>query len=94
MIIALLAAAATPVPKVEHRVKVDDRTYRVTVTGPNVEVAEKSMVVKRTVETRDRMRRAVTAATGCSIVDELPMLVAKLEGRLSCPPSAPQASAD
>ena len=60
---------APPVHRANYKVKVDGKTYRVTVRGRTVEVANKAIVTTRSPEGMTRMREAVSVATGCKMVD-------------------------
>ena len=81
MVSATFLVAATRETK---RVEVDGRTYRVTVQGQGVIVANKGAVVTYDLDERDRQRKAVEAATGCRVSDEMPSADARLRGRLDC----------
>lgn len=65
-------------------VTVDGARYRVRVLDGKFEVNKKSMVVRDTIEERDRQRQAVRLATGCEPTDEFAR-TAKLRGKLNCP---------
>ena len=83
--VAFAAAPVLGLPKRETRkVVVDGGTYRVSWRAGQVEVAKKSLVVISSLGLRDAMRKAVVAATGCELSDEL-VLGNILEGRLKCP---------
>lgn len=77
-------AAAAPTERYEKKVEVAGATYRVNVRDGIVTVAKKTTFVRFDIRERDRMREAVKVATGCAVVDEIP-LVGKLRGKLSCP---------
>ena len=64
--VALIAAP----PKVDHFVKVEGRTYRVRVKGNEIRVFDKGIAWKKSLEQRERMRRAVNLATGCHLTDD------------------------
>jgi len=89
-----LLLVAQPLAAADHpkgrtiKAKVDGSTYRVTVHGQDVEVANKAMLVVRTLETRDQMRRAVKSATGCEVVDDM-WAGNVLLGKLACPTPLP-----
>lgn len=63
---------------------VDGARYRVNVRGGEVRVFKKAVLVRYTLEERDRMRRAVKLATGCDAVDEMPNDAGHLHAKLSC----------
>lgn len=84
--IALILALAAGEPKVNHKVEINGKTYRVEVKGSTVQVFDKSFHTKRNPEAGARLRAAVKAATGCTIEDAYWEEV-HLAGRLSCPPS-------
>jgi hypothetical protein len=87
LMIALAAGlflAQEPTEPTTKKVVIDGKNYRVKVRGQEVEVASKGLVAFKSLDGRDRMRRAVTAATGCKIVDELPISSSILQGRLLC----------
>ncbi|MDF1506309.1 hypothetical protein [Roseisolibacter sp. H3M3-2] len=87
--LAFLAALAAPeqvvpVTKTDHKVKVEGRTFRVTVwPDGKVEVAHKAFVTALTLEVRDQMRVAVKEATGCTLVDEF-IVAPIVQGKLRC----------
>lgn len=71
--------------RVDLHADVDGASYRVTVVNDDkVLVARKALFVAYDLYERDRQRKAVTIATGCEIVDELPSNDARLRGRLDC----------
>lgn len=70
--------------KVEHKVQIDGKTYRVKVVGRSFGVFDKSLVSMRTPERGDAMRRAVRQATGCEPKDEY-WEQAHMKGLLTCP---------
>lgn len=76
----LLALAALTMNRV---VQVDGNSYRVEVRGEEVRVFQKAAFTKRSLERRDKMRRAVVIATGCRIVDDY-WLDTRIEGALVC----------
>ncbi len=82
---AYLAAgpAAAVEDSFERKVEVDGSTYRVNVKRNVVTVAKKSLVVRYSIDERDKMRLAVKQATGCNVVDEIAN-GAKLKGKLLC----------
>lgn len=82
IVIAMILAAGSS-DKVEHKVEVDGKTYRVKVTGRSFAAFDKSLVTMRTPERGDRMRRAVRAATGCEPKDEY-WEAAHMVGLLDC----------
>jgi hypothetical protein len=85
MTVALVASTgATRESKVNHFVTIEGVRYRVAVRGAEVLVVSKGALVRSDVATRDRMREAVRAATGCVIADELPFLDGRLRGKLIC----------
>lgn len=80
----LLATAALAAEKVERKVTVDGSRYRVSWRGDEVEVASKGLIAVRSLRSRDRMRAAVLSATGCKLVDEMPVNAAVIQGKLDC----------
>lgn len=48
-----------------HRVEIDGQAYRVNVKGQTVSSYKKSVVVMRTPERGEALRKAVVLATGC-----------------------------
>lgn len=64
------AAHAERPKQVKHRVEVEGKTYRVTVTGTYVAVAAKRAFVVRTPQEVHRMYEAIRTATGCNIDEE------------------------
>lgn len=80
-------AAASP-QKVTKKVVINGKTFRVTVIGDAVMVANKAMFVAFDIQERDDQRAAVKEVTGCEVVDELPSNDAKLRGKLKCPTDA------
>lgn len=83
MALLIALALATASDTVNHKVKIDGKTYRVEVKGRTVEVYDKSIITGRSPERGDRLRRAVKEATGCTIKDEY-WAAAHLTGLLSC----------
>lgn len=81
MFALLLALSASP--ETNQVVDVDGRSYRVEVNGETVRVFQKAVFTKVSLDARSRMRRAVTQATGCRIVDDY-WKETKLEGFLDC----------
>lgn len=85
VLLALVAAWAGPIATETTKVRIDGQTYRVTVNGDRVEVANKSIIVAREpLLERDARRRAVKEVTGCVLRDELRQ-GGVLLGRLDCP---------
>ena len=84
LIAGVLGIGQVPAQATTKKVVVDGASYRVRVRGQEVEVAAKSLFAIKSLENRDRMRRAVTLATGCQIGDELRVSAAILQGRLVC----------
>lgn len=79
-----LANSSTSAPqRTTIKVRIADGTYRVTVKGKEVEVANKSAFTHRGIESREVLRDAVTKATNCRILDDY-WEGAKLVGRLEC----------
>jgi hypothetical protein len=76
-------AIASDPDKKTSIVKIDKSSFRVTLVGDTVIVANKAMIAGRTMKVRDQMRRAVIEATGCELTDEL-WFDATLKGRLLC----------
>lgn len=96
----LASAASVPAAGKDHttwKVKVDGSSFRVTLDKHGVlNVVNKAFFTGRSMDVRDKMRQAVTKATGCQIVDEM-WFDAKLKGRISCPDGEtprPPAAAD
>lgn len=85
MIMLLIAGLLANPSTQERHVKIGGSTYRVTWKGNRVAVAKKSLIVFKSLDQRDRMREAVQAATGCKLVDEMPVNASILEGKLACP---------
>ncbi len=84
VIATMLSLSAEPARATTTKVNIDGSTYRVRVRGSEVEVASKSLIAIKSLTNRDRMRRAVTKATGCQITDELLVSTSILQGRLAC----------
>jgi hypothetical protein len=83
--VSVAAPAAAKPTKVNHFVEVDGTRYRVAVYNNEIVlVANKSLVVAYDAYERDRQRKAVVAATGCKVVDELPSNDGKTRGKLDC----------
>jgi len=83
----LLAAPAT----INHKVRIDGKTYRVEIKGRTVEVYDKSIITGRTPERGELLRQAVRQATGCVLKDGY-WSGAHLRGLLDCTgsPAPPQ----
>ena len=82
--VGLLASDPATIQTVTKKVTIEGARYRVRVRGDEVEVASKSLVAIQTLNSRDRMRRAVAEATRCRLVDELQLSASILQGRLDC----------
>lgn len=84
-----LTAQASPAPATKappngtKRVEIDGRTYRVTVRGKSVEVADKAAFTMRSPESAARMRRAVVDVTGCRMEDGY-WQATVMQGTLAC----------
>ena len=84
MVLAMALALGAEGDATTTKVKIDGQTYRVTVRGDRVEVANKSVIVAREpLRERDARRRAVAEVTGCALSDELRQ-GSILLGRLDC----------
>ena len=81
--IVLVQAAAVANLQGDHKVEVDGQKYRVHVRGNTVSAFNKSIVLKRTPERGEGMRKAVIAATGCKMKDEY-WSGSHLTGSLEC----------
>jgi len=88
-LIAIQTAPAAPPAQGNHKVEVDGQTYRVFIKGRKVSAFNKSIVVMRTPERGDSMRKAVIAATGCRMKDEY-WEGSHLTGLLDCGAAATQ----
>lgn len=84
-----LAPAQAGEAKVNHKVEIDGRSYRVEVKGQVVEIFDKSVFTKRSPESGARLRAALRQATGCGIKDEY-WETAHLVGMLDCAAAAPK----
>lgn len=84
LIAGALGAPQEPTHATTKKVVIDGSSYRVRVRDQEVEVAAKGLIAVKSLNSRDRMRRAVTEATGCQIVDELPISASIMQGHLSC----------
>jgi hypothetical protein len=83
--ISVSTPGAAKATKVNHFVEIDGTRYRVAVYNNEIVlVANKSLVVAYDPYERDRQRKAVVAATGCKVVDELPSNDGKTRGKLDC----------
>lgn len=82
-VVATTAPALPEPARKTYHVKVEGSSFRVTVKGDTVIVANKAMITGRTLEVRAKMRLAVKAATGCQITDDL-WFDAVLKGALAC----------
>ncbi len=82
MIVAALALTVAG-DTVNHKVKIDGKTYRVEVKGRTFEAFDKSIFTGQSPERGEKLRQAVRQATGCAIKDEY-WVAAHLTGLLVC----------
>ncbi|WP_294292654.1 hypothetical protein [uncultured Sphingomonas sp.] len=89
MLTAWLLAGPTSMTAVQadqrsKTVQIGSSKFRVTVASDGiVTVVNKALLTGRNMDVRDKMRLAVTQATGCELRDEM-WFDAKLRGKLLC----------